>query len=82
MRISDFILPFGGKLSADNRWVKLAGMMPWEMVEEIYAEKFKNERPDGKNRSGLYCARHERRSRPARAFAPVFFWVAPDSTFS
>ncbi len=41
MRISGFILPFGGKLSADNRCLNLAGMMPWEMVEEVYAGKFK-----------------------------------------
>ena len=57
MRISDFILPFGGKLSADNRWMKLAGMMPWGIFEGIYAGKFKNERPGGKNRSSLYCTR-------------------------
>ena len=48
MTIEDFILPFDGKLSADNDWVKLACLMPWEMVEEIYADKFKNENPDGR----------------------------------
>jgi len=47
MRIDDFILPFGGKLSAENRWVKLAKLMPWDMIEDIYAEKFKNDKPDG-----------------------------------
>ena len=36
--IEDFVLPFGGKLRADNRWVKLAGMMPWDFIEDIYAE--------------------------------------------
>lgn len=35
---ADFLLPFGGKLKADNRWVRLAGMMPWQVVEECYAE--------------------------------------------
>lgn len=78
MRISGFILPFGGKLSADNRCLNLAGMMPWEMVEEIYAGKFKNERADGKNRSSICYAR---RACPARAFSPVFR-AAPDSPFS
>lgn len=34
----DFLLPFGGKLKADNRWVKLARMMPWELIEECYAD--------------------------------------------
>ena len=33
----DFYLPFGGKLSASNRWVKLAQAMPWNIVEECYA---------------------------------------------
>ena len=34
----DFLLPFGGKLKRTNRWVRLAGMMPWQVVEECYAE--------------------------------------------
>lgn len=34
----DFLLPFGGKLKISNRWVKLADMMPWQVVEECYAE--------------------------------------------
>lgn len=33
----DFYLPFGGKLAADNRWVKLAGFIPWDLVEECYS---------------------------------------------
>jgi IS5 family transposase len=36
----DFYLPFSGKLSAENRWVKLAEIIPWELAEEIYAEAF------------------------------------------
>ena len=34
----DFLSPFGDKLRADNRWVKLASLMPWEVVEEYYAD--------------------------------------------
>lgn len=34
----DFLSPFGNKLRADNRWVKLASLMPWAVVEECYAE--------------------------------------------
>lgn len=34
----DFYLPFGGELSANNRWVKLAQMMPWDEVEACYCE--------------------------------------------
>ena len=32
-----FHLPFGGHLSSDNRWVKLAKLIPWEMIETVYA---------------------------------------------
>lgn len=34
----DFYLPFGGKLDPDNRWVKLAEMVPWELIEECYSK--------------------------------------------
>jgi hypothetical protein len=37
---SDFELPFGGKLSADNRWVKMARVIPWSEFESEYAENF------------------------------------------
>ena len=47
LNLDEFILPFGGRLSADNRWVKMAVVMPWEMIEDYYAESFKNENPDG-----------------------------------
>jgi hypothetical protein len=46
--LDEFILPFGGKLSKGNRWVKMAEMMPWEMIEDYYAESFKNIKPDGR----------------------------------
>ena len=32
----------------DNRWVKLAELMPWDLVEDLYAKKFKNDRNDGR----------------------------------
>jgi Transposase domain (DUF772) len=35
-----FELPFGGKLSSDNRWVMMAQLIPWSEVEEEYAKKF------------------------------------------
>lgn len=38
--IDDFITPFGGKLLADNRWVRLAKAIPWDRIEDRYAEKF------------------------------------------
>jgi len=36
--LENFIMPFGGKLCACNRWVQLAGIMPWDFIEDIYAE--------------------------------------------
>ena len=42
--IEDFFMPFGGKLLKTNRWVKLASMMPWEHIEQIYMESFQSER--------------------------------------
>lgn len=38
--VDEFYLPFGGKLQADNRWVKLANAIPWFAAEEIYAKNF------------------------------------------
>jgi Transposase domain (DUF772). len=48
MTVEDFVPPFGGKLNADNRWVKMAKIVPWDMVEEIYAATFKGEKNDGR----------------------------------
>ena len=48
LSIEEFFLPFGGRLSATNRWVKMAKLMPWEMIEDLYAESFKDVRDDGR----------------------------------
>jgi transposase, IS5 family len=40
MVIEDFVLPFEGKLNADNRWVKLAQIIPWKEIEKKYAKLF------------------------------------------
>ena len=39
--ISDFFLPFGGKLSANNRWVRLSKLIPWDEIEKEYLKNFK-----------------------------------------
>jgi transposase, IS5 family len=39
----NFELPFEGKLSADNRWVIMANLIPWEEFEEEYAQNFSEE---------------------------------------
>ena len=40
LSFEDFFLPFGGKLSGDNRWIKLAELIPWEDLEDDYASQF------------------------------------------
>jgi len=34
----DFYLPFSGHLDPENRWIALARLVPWQLVEEIYHE--------------------------------------------
>lgn len=36
----DFKLPFNSRLSKDNRWVKLANLIPWEKIEQHYSKCF------------------------------------------
>jgi len=48
MTVEDFIPPFGGKLDALNRWVLMANIVPWDMIEDIYAKSFKDDKPDGR----------------------------------
>ena len=33
LRIEDFVSPYG-KLDPGNDWVKLAGLVPWDVAEE------------------------------------------------
>ena len=44
MTIDDFILPFSGSLSANNRWVRLAQIIPWDEIEKDYAFMFPSDR--------------------------------------
>jgi hypothetical protein len=37
-------IPFGVELSAENRWVKLAGLMPWDKIDELYAGNFSSDK--------------------------------------
>jgi IS5 family transposase len=34
--IEDFVQPFGGTLSKNNRWVKLAYLLPWDDLVKVY----------------------------------------------
>jgi IS5 family transposase len=38
--LENFVTPFGGSLRTNNRWVMYAGLIPWELVEKIYAASF------------------------------------------
>ena len=40
---SEFEQPFGGSLSPDNRWVKMAELIPWSEFESEYAQNFPTE---------------------------------------
>jgi transposase, IS5 family len=40
LSFEDFVLPFGGKLSGDNRWIKLAELIPWDDLEDDYESQF------------------------------------------
>jgi hypothetical protein len=44
LTIDDFILPFSGSLDAENRWVKLAKIIPWDQLEQEYAFMFPSDR--------------------------------------
>lgn len=39
MTFEGFDLPFSGKLRSDNRWVKLAKFIPWEVFEPDYCDE-------------------------------------------
>ena len=40
LSFENFFLPFGDKLSGDNRWIKLAELIPWGELEDDYAGQF------------------------------------------
>ena len=43
LSMEEFFQPFGGRLRKDNRWVRLAEIMPWEYIEDIYAKNLSEE---------------------------------------
>lgn len=42
LELPEFALPFQGELSRDNKWVKMAALIPWEEFEERYKQNFAN----------------------------------------
>lgn len=45
------LFPFGGKLDENNRWLRVAELIPWEELESDYASYFSEATPDVANRS-------------------------------
>ena len=43
LTIEEFFQPFGGRLRKDNRWVRLADIMPWEYIEKVYIQNMSEE---------------------------------------
>ena len=43
LTMEEFFQPFGGRLRKDNRWVRLAEIMPWRHIEEIYVGNMSEE---------------------------------------
>jgi len=61
MHLFEELFPFGGKLDAGNRWLKIAGIIPWESLEKKYAEYFSDRgRPgtDARLAAGLFLLKH------------------------
>lgn len=55
-------MPFGGVLNQDNRWLKLAEIIPWDELEDEYAKYFSDiGRPakDARLILGALCIRHK-----------------------
>lgn len=56
------LLPFGGKLSLNNRWIKMHDVMPWQELEGIYRKHFSNLGRPGKDSqliNGLLIVKHQ-----------------------
>ena len=57
------LLPFGGKLNSNNRWIKLHDLIPWEELENIYKKYFSELGRPGKDSqliNGLMIVKHQK----------------------
>jgi transposase, IS5 family len=55
------LFSFGGQLDSQNRWLKIAGLIPWEKLEQKYSGFFSDRgRPgtDGRLAVGLFLLKH------------------------
>ena len=56
------MMPFGGKLNSENRWMKLHDLIPWEEMEDIYRKYFSELGRPGKDSqliNGLMIVKHQ-----------------------
>ena len=44
LTMEEFYLPFGEGLRSDNRWIRMSRLTPWDLVEEIYADRLSAEK--------------------------------------
>ena len=49
------LFPLGGGLNADNRWLKLSGLIPWERLEDVYRGYFSEGQGRPAKDSRLIC---------------------------
>jgi len=57
------LLPFGGKLNPNNRWMKLHDIIPWEELENIYKKYFSDLGRPGKDSqliNGIMIVKHQK----------------------
>ena len=38
------LLPFGGEMDENNRWMRLSELVPWERLEVMYKQRFSVEK--------------------------------------
>ena len=56
------LMPFGGKLNDNNRWLKMEELIPWEELEEEYAKIFSQMGRPAKDAQlviGAICIKHK-----------------------
>ena len=74
MELFKELMPYGGKLNENNRWIKLRGLVPWEEMEKEYARYFSDiGRPglDGQLVLGVICIKHMLKLSDEAESAPV-----------
>ena len=71
LAFSNFNQPLGLQLNPENRWIKKAETIPWDAIEERYAELFPSNR--GVPAKPLRMARRQAKGRkdPQRKRTPV-----------